>query len=56
MAVNKYGGIIMLNIVEVFFFAYDLYYFKNYKINLKMHIFERIMLLAAFNTALFADT
>jgi hypothetical protein len=53
--VNKYGGIIMLNIVELLALGYDIYYLNKFKINKFLNIIDHVMIAVAFNSAVFFE-
>lgn len=45
----------MLNMVEILFFIFDYYLYKNDKINQYFYMVDRCMLIVAFNSAGYMD-
>lgn len=49
--VNRFGGLIALNILEFLVFISDFYFYRNDKINKHLYTAERILCVVAFNSA-----
>jgi hypothetical protein len=49
--VNRFGGLIALNILEFLVFIADFYFYRNDKINKYLYTAERILCIVAFNSA-----
>jgi len=49
--VNRFGGLIALNILEYLVFILDFYFYRNDKINRLLYIADRVLCLIAFNSA-----
>jgi hypothetical protein len=56
LPVNRYGGIVVLDIIELIFTGIDLVLYRHEKLNTKTYIVERLLILIALNTAVFAPS
>lgn len=55
LPLNVYGGIIVIDIVEITFFLIDLGVYRHEKLSVRAYIVERICLLLTFNGAIFSE-
>jgi hypothetical protein len=53
--VNRFGGLIAINILEFLVYIADFYFYRNDKINKYMYTAEKILCLVAFNCAGFLE-
>ena len=54
LPLNKYGGIIVLDIVEVGFFIADMVLYRFEKLHMKIYVVEKLLTMIALNTSIFA--
>lgn len=54
LPVNKYAGIVLLDLFDLFFFVVDLVLYRHEKLSVKVYVVEKILTLIALNTAIFA--
>ncbi len=53
---NKgFAGIILINILEIIYFAIDMYFWRHERYNTKLFIVDEILTLIAYNTACFVQ-
>jgi hypothetical protein len=54
--VNRFGGLIGLNILELLVYIADFYFYRNDKINKHLYTTEKILCLVAFNCSGFLES
>jgi len=50
--INRFGGLVGLNLLEILFFITDWWLYRNDKINKFLYVLDRILTLIAFNCAI----
>ena len=56
LPINRYAGLIVIDICELIFFMIDMVLYRTEKLNVKAYVFEKIFIMIALNTSIFATT
>jgi hypothetical protein len=56
LPLNRYGGLILIDIAELIFFLVDMVLYRSEKLNAKTYVLERVLIVVALNGSIFADT
>ena len=56
LPINRYAGLIIIDICELIFFMIDMVLYRTEKLNVKAYIFERIFIVIALNASIFSTT
>lgn len=55
LPINRYGGIIVIDIAELVFLVLDLVLYRLEKLHVKIYIIEKALTMAAINASIFAN-
>jgi hypothetical protein len=56
LPINRYAGIIIIDIAELAFFVLDVKYYRFEKLNLKAYVLEKVLTIIVLNSAVFANS
>lgn len=55
LPINRYGGIIVIDIAELVFLVLDLVLYRLEKLHVKIYVIEKALTMAAINASIFAN-
>ncbi len=50
IASKGFAGVVIINLIQVAYFAVEMYFWRQHKVNFKLFIFDEILTLVAYNT------
>lgn len=56
MPINRYVGLIIIDLAELVFFIIDMVLYRSEKLNIKAYVFERALIMVAINASVFATS